>query len=141
MRRPEDVRKEIVRQWLAKAELDIKAADTLLSADNPLLYPSCFHSQQAAEKYIKAFLTWHQVEFPKTHVFGELLDLVGRVDKALAASLSGVTALNPYGVEVRYPGNTPEPTRGQTEDALRLARAVRDAILGVLPPLGDQKCS
>jgi len=135
MRPPEEVKKEIVRQWLAKAEQDMEAAQALFSEKRRLLFPSCFHSQQAAEKYIKAYLTWHQTEFPKTHVLGELLDLMGETDDALAKSLSSVTLLNPYGVEVRYPGDIPEPTFAQAEEALRLARATRDAILQSLPPL------
>ena len=91
----------------------------------------------AAEKYVKAFLTRHQVEFPKTHVFGKLLDLMGRVDEALAASISGATALNPYGVELRYPSDIPEPTRLQAEEALHMARSVRDAVLNALPSLDE----
>lgn len=134
MRPPDDVRKEIVRQWLAKAQMDLEAAETLLAADADLLYPACFHSQQASEKYIKAYLTWHQIEFPKTHVFGELLDLISQVDEGLAVALTSVTALNPYGVEVRYPSNIPEPTRQESEKALLLALEVRDAVLKALPP-------
>lgn len=67
MRPPEEVKKEIVRQWLARAEQDMKASEALLAAEPPFLYPSCFHAQQASEKYLKALLTWHQIEFPKTH--------------------------------------------------------------------------
>ena len=50
MRPPEEVKREIVRQWLRKAEQDMHAAETLLSSERPLLYPVCFHAQQAAEK-------------------------------------------------------------------------------------------
>jgi HEPN domain-containing protein len=135
MRPPEEIKKQLVKQWLDKAEMDIQAAETLLAAEHPLLYPSCFHSQQAAEIYIKAFHTWHQVEFPKTHTFGKSLNLVGRVDKALGTSLSGVPTLNPYGIEVRYPSNTPDPTRVQADEALKIARSVRKAMLGTLPTL------
>ena len=137
MRPPEEVKAEIVRQWLRKAEADIDAAEALLSDERVSLYPSCFHSQQASEKYMKAFLTWHQVEFPKTHVFGELLDLIGKVNASLADSISDVTALNPYGVEARYPGDIPEPTRDQAEEALRLAQAVRGVMLKALPSFGN----
>lgn len=133
MRPPEKVKAEIVRQWLRKAETDLEAAEVLFFKDPPLLYPACFHSQQAAEKYLKAFLTWHQVEFPKTHALGELLDLISQVDGDLADKLSGLTALNPYGVEVRYPGDTPEPNGQQAEEALGLGRSVRKAVLNVLP--------
>ncbi|MBI4833104.1 MAG: HEPN domain-containing protein, partial [Candidatus Lindowbacteria bacterium] len=128
MRPPDEVKEHIVRQWLWKAEADMDAAEDLLSGERLSYYPSCFHSQQAAEKLLKAFLTWHQIEFPKTHIFGELLDLISPIDRGLADSIKDVTKLNPYGVEVRYPGDIPEPSRAQAEDALMLARVVRDAI-------------
>ncbi len=128
MRPPDEVKAEIVRQWLRIADADMDAAEALLSDERSSLYPSCFHSQQAAEKYVKALLTWHQVEFPKTHIFGELLDLMDKVDRALAAGISDVTKLNPYGVETRYPGDIPEPSRAEAQEALALARMARDAI-------------
>jgi len=132
MRPPEEVKRRLVQQWTAKAEEDLGAAEVLLSGKKPLFYPSCFHSQQAAEKYIKAFLTRHQVEFPKTHALGELLDLVSRVDKNLAAFIGDAIALNPYGVEVRYPGDMPEPTCSEAHEALELSRKIRNAILNAL---------
>jgi len=42
MRSPEEVNREIVRQWLAKAEQDIKTGEALLAAEPPLLYLACF---------------------------------------------------------------------------------------------------
>ncbi|MBW1960508.1 MAG: HEPN domain-containing protein [Deltaproteobacteria bacterium] len=38
----------------------------------------CFHAQQCAEKYLKAFLTFKNIDFPKTHDIGELLALVSK---------------------------------------------------------------
>ena len=133
MRSPEKVKAEIVRQWIRKAETDLEAAEVLFSKTPPLLYPACFHSQQAAEKYLKAFLTWHQVEFPKTHALGELLDLISQVDEDLAVRLGGLTVLNPYGVEVRYPSDIPEPSRQQAEKALKLASSAQKDIRDALP--------
>ena len=134
MRRSEEqVRRELVDQWLRKANEDIRAAAALLAAEPPFLFPSCFHSQQAAEKYLKALLTWRQVEFPKTHALGELLDLLPEGDAALAKALAGATALNPYGVEVRYPSDQPEPTLDETAVALRLATQAREAVLRAIP--------
>ena len=81
------IRRDLVGQWVHKAEQDLKAAEILFRRKPPLLYPSCFHSQQAGEKYLKAFLTHNQIDFPKTHVIGELLVQVG-VDRV---HLPGVT--------------------------------------------------
>ena len=134
MRPPdEQVRRSLVDQWVQKADQDMRAAESLLADEPPLLYPSCFHSQQGAEKYLKALLTWREVEFPKTHVIGELLDLVATVDAQLAESLAGATALSPYGVEVRYPTDQPEPDHDEAVAALALASQVQKAILPALP--------
>jgi len=130
----DEVRRNLVGQWARKADQDYRAAESLLEDDPPLAYPSCFHSQQAAEKYLKALLTWHGVEFPKTHSLGELLDLLATVDATLAAGLASATSLNPYGVEVRYPGDLPEPDAAEARAALGLAKKVRDAVKGSLPP-------
>ena len=132
MRPPEEVKRELVRQWLKKAEEDWAAANVLLAEDAPVLSAIGFHTQQVAEKHLKAFLTWHQVEFPKTHNLGELLDLISRVDASLAESLREITVLNPYGVDVRYPAEFPEMTDEDAQQAMELAGAVRDTILAAL---------
>ena len=72
MKPPEEVKKVLVRQWLDKAEQDLNAAEALLDKDTPFLFPACFHAQQAAEKYLKAMLTWHQIEFQKTQATKEI---------------------------------------------------------------------
>lgn len=131
---PDDqIVRRLVEQWVEKARQDLLAARALLGEDPPLLYPSCFHAQQSAEKYLKALLTWRQVEFPKTHSIRELLNLAEGSDPELAHSLRGAAALTVYGVEARYPGDLPEPNRDQTETALYLAERVRERVLGVLP--------
>lgn len=127
---------KIVGEWVFKADQDIKAAEALLLQELPLLYPSCFHSQQAAEKYLKAYLTMCQVEFPKTHSIREILDLVRTVDDELADTLLPAAALTPYGVEIRHPGDVPEPTQNETEEALALARQVADVVTTRLKKAG-----
>jgi len=133
MRPPEEIKKILVSQWLHKAEQDMKAGEALLSADPPFLYPACFHAQQAAEKYLKAFLTWHQIEFPKTHNIERLLDLLKQAEPETAAALSEADELTPYGVDIRYPGDQPEPDLAATCRAVELARTVRDTVLPNLP--------
>ena len=123
MRPPEEVKRDLVRQWLAKADEDLETAKFLFSSESFFFAAICFHCQQAAEKYCKALLTWYQIEFPKTHDLGLLLGLIASTKPSLAASLTEVAGLNPYGVDMRYPGDAPEITREESEVALRLAKA------------------
>lgn len=135
MRPPEDVKVELLRQWIAKADADLQAAEALLKADLPSLYPTCFHAQQAAEKYLKGLLTRYQIEFPKTHAIEQLLALLKPTLPDVALALCEAAGLTPYGVEIRYPADQPEPSVKEARRALELARKVRDAVMPLLPEL------
>ena len=64
----------------------------------------CFHSQQCAEKYLKALLTKHGIEPPWIHTLETLLDLtVSKIPK-LEQSRNMLAQLTPYATEYRYPG-------------------------------------
>ena len=88
---------------------------------------------------MKAYLTQWQVEFPGTHSIREILNLVKTVDEELANDLLTASALTPYGVEVRYPGDIPEPTQQETEEALSLARKVQATVLSRLKAVRTNK--
>ena len=132
MRPPEEIKKILVQKWLAKADQDLNAGEALLSTDTPFLYPACFHAQQAVEKYLKAVLTWHQIEFPKTHIIEELLDLLQQVDSSMTMKLKIAAVLTPYGVEIRYPADEPEPGLKEAREALKLAQMVKEAVVNHL---------
>ena len=133
MKPPEQVKRELTQQWLAKAKQDFEVAQHLVSQGADYFSAVGFHSQQAAEKYLKALLTHHQIEFPKTHNLGELLDLLVPVQPPTAGSLRDITALNPYGVEIRYPDDMLEVTSEEAGEAVKLAGRARDAVLSALP--------
>lgn len=132
MKPPEKIRDEFVRQWLLKAEEDLNAAKSLLTYGTTFLSAVCFHSQQAAEKYLKAYLTFRQVEFPKTHDIDEILDLIAPVNGKLSESLRDTIILTNYGVDVRYPGDFPGVSGSEAGQAIKMAEKVRTMVLELL---------
>jgi HEPN domain-containing protein len=123
MRSRDQVIRDFVQQWLDKAESDLAASDL---QD----YFTCvFHCQQASEKFLKAYLVRHQIEFRKTHDLGQLLTLSSRVDPELQTRCSSCTWLTPFGVEFRYPNEYPEVSRATAQDALAETNAVKQAVL------------
>ena len=46
--------------WLSKAAKDISMAEHEFQATPPFLDDIALHAQQAVEKTLKAFLTWHE---------------------------------------------------------------------------------
>lgn len=129
---PEEVKRILLRGWLAKAEEDFGAAQHLLSGGDRFLGAVGFHCQQSAEKFLKAYLVWRQTDFPKTHDITELLDILAGVDAQFSQSLRESTVLTKYAVETRYPANLPELTPDVARELIRIAGDVRSAILGAL---------
>jgi HEPN domain-containing protein len=134
MRQPEQVLRQLVEQWLAKAEVDYRTAQRLAGDAEPIRESVAFHCQQAVEKFLKAVLVRHQIEFPKTHNLEQLLSLMAPVAPDLAASLDEIEILTPYGVDVRYPGDLPELLPGTEQALFELAGRVRGAVTIELSP-------
>ena len=97
------------RDWLAKARHDLQAASTLLEGDQPLPDVAAFHTQQAAEKSLKAFLYWHDVPFRKTHELDELGRAALEIDSSLEESVDSAVDLTPFAWRFRYPGEPMAP--------------------------------
>lgn len=60
-------------------------------------------TQQAAEKALKAFLTWHDRPFGKTHNLVELGGQCVLLDATLEGVLAPAGALTEYAWKFRYP--------------------------------------
>lgn len=124
---------KLVREWVGKAEADLKAAELDLTAGgDSLLGDACSHAQQCAEKYLKALLVLHEVGFPKTHDLSEILNLAPAA-VGLGLTVLDVVVLNPYAVETRYPGNWEPIAQTDAEAAVAAAKKVREAVRSHLP--------
>jgi HEPN domain-containing protein len=53
----------LVAQWVRIAERDLLTARQGLEAQEIIAETVCYHLQQVVEKYLKAYLVKHQVEF------------------------------------------------------------------------------
>jgi HEPN domain-containing protein len=127
------IRAADTRAWLAKAEMDLKAAAHELTAAPPFTADAVFHAQQAAEKAMKGFLAWHDVPFRKTHDLAELGHQCAGVDRSLESLLIRAAGLTQYAWKFRYPGEPEEPSLEEAEASIALAREAFDAIVSVLP--------
>ena len=130
----DEAKRDEIRAWIAKASQDLGAAEWLLASPDPFYSPVGFHCQQAAEKVLKAYLTWRDEPFEKTH---SLVALVGKClpfDAAFQALRTATTTLTPYAITARYPGDLAELTETEAKEALELARQVKEFVLKRLPP-------
>lgn len=137
MRPPEQSKRELVQQSMDKAADDFGLAGYLLQEDSPYQEAICYHAQQAAEKQLKALLTWHDIQFPKTHDMETLLGLAEAAHPGISGSLGPSVALSAYAVELRYPDNRFEVDARTAEEAVRLASLVRERIVELLRTVID----
>lgn len=123
----------LTAEWVEKAEGDYATAGRELRARRrPNYDSSCFHAQQTAEKYLKAFLHEHGVNFPKTHSLIELLELCRPLDASFELQRNTLVMLDRYAVRYRYPGESAD--RDEARQTLQAATAFREfaqAKLGI----------
>jgi len=118
---------EVTGEWVTKADNDFYSADILLhSGDVPLVDTACFHCQQCAEKYLKAFLTDHLIRFERTHVLMDLLELCIPLDKDFSKLANDLNSLEGYAVAIRYPGSI--VSTELAEDAFKAVKRVRKFV-------------
>jgi len=122
-----------VREWLTRAEADLRAASVLLRADPPLLPAALFHCQQAAEKSMKALLVWNDVVFRRTHDLGEIGRQCTALDPTIEPLCRRADELTVFAWIFRYPGSPDTPDHSEATDALALAQDVVNTVLSRLP--------
>ena len=86
---------------------DYRSAEALLyEIETPEIDTACFHCQQCAEKYVKAFLVERDVDFPRHHDLVRLLTLCLTIDESFEMLRGNLRRLENCGVIIRYPGLT-----------------------------------
>jgi HEPN domain-containing protein len=102
------------RAWLSKSANDLR--------------------QQAAEKALKGFLTWHGRPFRKTHNLEEIGEQCLVLDPTLLETVDQAAPLSEYAWRFRYPGAPEGIDAEEAGEALKAARTVHDAIVSRVPP-------
>ncbi len=122
-----------VREWLKKADLDLQAARRLMPQPPRMPDIVCFHAQQAVEKFLKAFLVYHEVEFEKVHAIRYLLDLCVEIDSDFGCLRDQAEPLSRHAVLGRYPMSSPEVSEVQAAETVQVAEEVREFVLARMP--------
>ena len=95
---------DLAKEWLRYAKSDLNTAKHMFKDVNPKETEiSCYHTQQCAEKSLKAYLIARETEPPYIHDLVELIKLCIVHEPSFSIIQSYCVSLNPYGVQVRYP--------------------------------------
>ena len=116
--------------WCLKAENDLKNARHEVEHEDPALDTVCFHAQQAAEKYLKAYLVFHDCEITKTHVLIRLIRNCIEIDDAFQDLVQKeIDMLTDYAVDLRYAEDFYMPPIEEAREAIKKAEFVKQFVL------------
>jgi len=124
-------KQEMLQQWLNKGENDLRSAEYLSTMHHPT--PDeiiCYHCQQSAEKYLKAFIFSHDIEPDKTHDLEELLEICQKYNAEFSTLSSKVYVLTSYAVLPRYP-NDLGITSEDMKTALVYAQSIQEFVMKI----------
>ena len=125
--------RDVAKRWFNKGNNDLSSGKYLFTMPNPPTDIICFHSQQAAEKYLKGFLVFHDVEAPRIHGIEELISMCVKIDSEFSKLYDIGSDLSGYAVEVRYPTDEDyEITIEEAQHAIEIAKKFRKFVLDKL---------
>ena len=126
---------DLLNQWFEIAADDLEVANGCLHKYHPpKLAIACYHSQQAAEKSLKGFLTYCDIEPPYIHDLAELCKMCIEHDTSFAEILDLCNEINPYSVITRYPKEK-KITEYMAKNAIDQAQKVHGFCLAKVPEL------
>ena len=124
---------KVVKEWLAKADEDFNFAKINLEEDNKFYSQICFHFQQAAEKYLKAFIVAYDLEFEKMHNLIILLKICSKEEPSLLSLMEQCELLNAAYIDPRYPVHWPtDYSKEKTSEMQRAAEKIAEVIRRIL---------
>ncbi|MDR4497214.1 MAG: HEPN domain-containing protein [Candidatus Scalindua sp.] len=123
-----------IGEWLKFADENFAVAGHELERDDAACHTICFLCQEAAEKYLKAYLISKGWELKKTHDIVELLEYCSDYDDDFDQLVEAGRVLNDYVVEGRYPGNISFETIEivQAQEAYKLAENIKECVVARL---------
>jgi len=120
---------EITKEWIQKADEDYGFASSGLESTE-YFGQICFHFQQAAEKYLKAFIVSNKLNFRPVHNLLELLSICSQADPEIQQLEKACRFLNPFYIDTRYPVHWPVAyDKNSALDAKKMTEEIRDWVI------------
>jgi HEPN domain-containing protein len=123
---------ELVNLWIKKADHDLGSAKLIYLHIPDYFDTIAFHCQQAVEKYIKAALTYKDIEFLRSHDLPYLLEILSRKVEIKSETFDKAILLNGFSVEIRYPDQIIHLTEDELKTAISIADDFKQFAISVI---------
>jgi len=121
--------KEVIELWLHKADEDELNIKSILKHRDGTPSAACFLSQQMAEKYLKGFLIFIKNDLVKIHDLIKIEEIISEFFSDINVVHTEVSMLNGFYIETRYPGDFPEFSWAEAEEAYESAKTIKNFVL------------
>jgi len=119
---------EIIKEWLTKADKDLKEARFLFKNNRPR-YFIAFLIHQAIEKYLKGLLIAEGWELEKIHDLEKLIKECIKREASFKKFTAPLRKITRFYFESRYPvGYEVEYTKQEINEALKMAKEIADLV-------------
>lgn len=116
-------------EWLFKAAHDLSSSEYLLTSPDSLFDISIYHTQQCAEKSLKAYLAFMEQEIENTHNLKMLVEMCALIDSEFNTLYDDCIYLNPYSTLYRYPQGDLMPSKDTVISAIKTSRKRYDFVI------------
>lgn len=123
---------EEINQWIKKADHDLGSAKIIYLHLPDYFDTIAFHCQQAVEKYIKAILIFHGIEFQRSHDLIYLLELLSQKIEIDKLKFRKAFTLNSFSVQIRYPNKILYLTKEELEIAIEISEEFRTFSIEII---------
>ncbi len=120
--------KDLLIRWMQFAREDLIIAREILKSEFPIYRAVCFHCQQSAEKYLKAYQILFEIRIIKTHDLAAIIDTLIDFDKNIEQFKLKSKEITNYAVSIRYPDDFEDINKTQAEEAIEIATQIEKYI-------------
>lgn len=126
----DEPKRTAIERWFIKADNDYRTAKVLLKTEPALTDNICYHAQQMAEKYLKAFLVYSDLHVEQIHYLPRLVELCGKADSEFMELMEIAREITDYSTSGRYPDDWSEIPLPEAQEAIDNAEKVMTFVKG-----------
>jgi len=120
---------DIIIEWITKADEDFEFARINFEEEKPFFSQICFHFNQSAEKYLKAYIIANKLGFRKINNLPLLLKQCSLIDLSFNQLSEDCENLDTIYIEARYPVAWPvDFSKNEANRAYRSAENIRNFV-------------
>ena len=121
-------KEDFIKEWIYEANNDLGLAEFVIENDGKYYDLVCFHCQQAAEKFLKAYIIYLNLYYKKIHNLKYLLNVIKKKREIPAKFFAKAEMLSAYAIDSRYPDHWHDPSLKETKKCIKAAKDFKKFI-------------